>query len=241
MATPARSVQFRDVDSVVKMYENLKIPCFGIKQNGALNFKYTGESMEDGAAQLRAFIDMIMDNESAAIYTLAIYEEPEGRITEKTPADLSFNFRLRDQVMGSSGEMYTGMYGQLIGEVRTLKKKLEEMQKPDQEHRLGLIGEVMEMEAFQPILLAMGTKIADWVMSPGKTGELKRVSGVPTPPEAIDYPPVGSWAENVKVMSSLNRLSRKVEDVPDMLERLANLAEKSPGQFAMYLKILKRM
>jgi hypothetical protein len=244
MATPAKSVQFRDVDSIVKMYESMKVAAFGIKQNGALNFKYTGEDSSEGAQQLRAFLDMIVENESAAIYTLALYEEPEGRITEKTPADLSFNFRLQDQITGFvPGEMYSGVYGQLMGEIKSMKKELQDLKTAAPESKLGLIGEIMETEAFQPILMAVGNKLADWVLGPAKTGELKRVSGVPTPPEAVDYGPVtaDAWGNSAKAITALNRLQLKVQDLPDMLERLANLVEQKPAQFNIYLKMLQRM
>jgi hypothetical protein len=236
MATPSKSVQFRDTQSVVKMYENMKVPSFGIKQNGALNFKYQGDDLVEGSAQLCAYLEMLTENESAAIYTLAIYEEPEGRITEKTPVDLSWNFRLRSEVAGIPGEGYSGSYGQLLAEIRAMKKELADMKNAEPENKLGVIGEVMEMEAFQPILMAVGNKLADWLTGPEKVGELKRVSGVPG--VASQKP---DWRDNIQAENALDRLNEKVDNLPDVLEQLAKMAENKPTTFNMYLKLFRRM
>lgn len=239
--TPSKAVQFRDVDSIVKMYEQMDIPTFGIKQNQALNFKYQGSSVQDGANQLRSFLDMLADSESAAIYTLALYEDSPTKLTEKTPVDLSWNFRLRDTVTGYvPGEAYGGVYGQLMGEVKQLKAQILAMQNKEPESKLGMIGEIMEMEAVQPLLLAIGTRIADFVM-PAKP-ELKRVSGVPglqEKPAAIQSSK--PWREDSAVLDALDRLSVKVKELPELLQKLAIMAESNPGKFAIYLAMFKKM
>jgi hypothetical protein len=242
MATPVKSVQFRDADSIVQNYRNMEIPAFGIKQSGALNFKYQGNSMVDGAAQLSAYLGLLDDNESAAIYTLCLYEEPDGRITEKTPVDLSWNFRLRDQVSGfMPAEMYGGGFGQMIGEIRKLQKEWEDFKKKPaaEQNKLGVIGEVMEMEAFQPILMAIGTRIADLVMPATKVGELKRVSGIRDTSDEPAAPPI-PWQEDPRVPEAIQRLSKKEPDIGGLLCHLAEFAETKPTMFNMYVKIFRR-
>ena len=243
MATPVKSVQFRDAESIVKNYHNMGIPAWGIKQGGALNFKYQGESLDDGASQLRAYIELLNENESAAIYTLCLYEDPDGKITEKTPADLSWNFRLRDQVSGfMPSEMYGGGYGAMIGEIKALRKEMEEIKKgaAPEDHKLGIMGEIMEMEAFQPILMAVGTRLADLVLPAAKVGELKRVSGIPIQDEVASPPSAYNWINDPAVTNALSRLQVRVTDLGAMLSKLADLAEQKPGLFAMYLKMFVR-
>ncbi len=238
MATPSKAVQFRDVESVVTMYKSMDIPAFGIKQNTALNFKYQGNNIEEGAALLSGFLSMLQDSESAAIYTLALFEEPGPRITEKTPVDLSWNFRLRDQVAGyMPGEQYNGIYGQLMGEVKGLKAQLAALQAKEPESKLGVIGEIMEMEAVQPLLLAIGNRIADLVM-PTKP-ELKRVSGVPGIPETKEPP--APWRDNPLIIDALDRLNIQVKGLPALLQQLANLAESNPLKFGIYVAMFKKM
>jgi hypothetical protein len=241
MATPSKAVQFRDVDSVVKMYESMEIPAFGIKQNSALNFKYQGSNIQEGSAMLCGFLNMLQDSESAAIYTLALYEDPGTRITEKTPVDLSWNFRLRDQVTGyMPGEQYAGGYGQLLNEIKVLKTQLQQLQAKEPESKLGMIGEIMEMDAVQPLLMAIGNRIADWVV-PTKT-ELKRVSGIPGIPEdpAVKEPLV-PWRDNPAIIDAIERLNLCVKDLPALLQQLADMAEKSPAKFGLYVAMFKKM
>jgi hypothetical protein len=245
MATPVKSVQFRDADSIVAMYKSMQIPAFGVKQGSSLNWKYPRNdsvqpNIEDGAAELQGFLDLITDNQSAAIYTLCLYEEPGTRITDKTPVDLSWGFRLRDQVVGNvPGEMWGGGYGQLLGELRIMKKELEDLKKKpaDADNKLGLIGEIMEMEAVQPIMLAIGNVIADGVMKFAKVGELKRVSGIPGHQDE-PAPAAIAWQDDPRVVDALNRLSVKVPDVGGTLQKLAQLAERNAPLFQMYLKMI---
>jgi hypothetical protein len=249
MATPSKSVQCRDLDSVVSMYQSMKIPAFGIKQNGALNFKYTGEDLDEGARQLHGFLTLIAENESAAIYTLCLYEDPGRGVNERTPADLSFNFRLLDQPTGyMMGEAYRGGYAQIIGEIQQIKKELAARREQPEESKLGLIGEILELEPMQPLLMAIGSRLADFVMPAQKVGELKRVSGVPG--SAGEKPgPIASQSVcsgkgsclDPALLDAINRLSAKIADLPSVLQILANMAEQKPGKFAIYLSMIRKM
>lgn len=246
MATPSKSVQFHSVDSVVQMYENMKIPAFGIKQNSALNYKYEGEDLELGAAQLRSFLDMLEDSQSAAIYTLALYEDAD-KIRESTPVDLSWNFRFRDNVAGFAGlgEHYAGGFGQLLGEVRELKKQVTALQtKEEPQGSLGMIGEIMEIEALQPLLGAIGTRIADWVMGAGKpaaaeAADVARISGIPGVSDAPGM--AAPWRQDLVLCDALDRLSMRVRDLPAIMKRLADMADEKPGKFNVYLSMIRKM
>lgn len=246
MATPSKSVQCRDLDSVVNMYVSMKIPAFGIKQNGALNFKYAGDDLDEGSRQLHGFLTLIAENESAAIYTLCLYEDLAKGINERTPADLSFNFRLIEQPTGYMvGEAYRGGYAQLIGEIQAIKKELAARKEQPEENKLGLIGAIMEMDSMQPLLMAVGNRLADLVMPPQKVGELKRVSGIPgAAPETRSVDRQGCSNGCVlgpTVLDAIERLSMKVPDLPAILQILAEMAEQKPGKFAIYLTMIRKM
>jgi hypothetical protein len=247
MATPAKSVQARDAESVIEMYRNMEIPAFGIRQGGALPFKYAGESMEEGEQKLKWFLDKLEESGSAAIYTLAIYEHPEKGINEGSKADASINFRLQENVMGYlPGEVYQGSIGAVLGELKELKKTVADLQlkKPaEPEGSLGVIGEIMELEPMQPILMAVGTRIADWLMGTGaKTGELKRVSGIPGLESAMsDSQPGRPWQQDPAVLSALDRLGPLVPDLGGLLTKLADLAEEKPGLFNLYANMLRKL
>jgi hypothetical protein len=257
MATPAKSVQFRDIVSIVSTYKSMDIPCFAVKQGGAINWKYprkevTGnETVEIGAEELLGFLELIEETQSAAIYTLALYEDiPGSRITEKTPVDLSWNFRLQDipvSYMAGGHEMYSGGTGRLLDEFRKMGARLEQLEKSlgeKQENPLGMIGELMEYEPLQPIIMALGSKIADLLTSAsgGKVGELRRVSGVPTGyGNQADRADTEFDMNDPMIRNALFRLSKHLPDLPQALQQLAKLAEQKPAQFNFYVKMLKTM
>lgn len=86
-----RSVQFNHVENVINAYELRAVSAFSIYQGKQLLLKYEGESIEQGAALLNEFLPNLSG--SAAIYTLCIYEEFQGRINDKTPYHGSYNFK----------------------------------------------------------------------------------------------------------------------------------------------------
>jgi hypothetical protein len=243
MATPSKSVQIRNADTLCKMYERMKIPCWGIKQGAALNWKYEGEALEDGETELRAYLEMLEENETAAIYTLCLYQDPPGgRITDKTPADLSNNFRLLDnQGTVGSAEKYGGGYGALLAEIKELKKELNALKNQEPENKLGVLGDLMEYEAFQPIMMGLATRAADWIMGAGKVGELKRVSGIPGISEPTGKAYAGDWRSDGRISVSLDQLAARCEDLPQLMEQLAVFAVNKPGQFNLYKKMLMSM
>lgn len=245
MATPAKSVQIRDTATVCKVYEMMKIPAWAIKQGSTVNWKYQGDSLEDGKAELRSYCELLEENETAAIYTLCLYEDLEGKITDKTPADLSNNFRFIDTVAcGGPGDHYGGTYGTMLAEVKQLRKELQDLknQPPEEANKLGMIGELMEMEALQPIIMGVANKVADWIMSPAKgVGEMKRVSGVP--PGAIAGPSpafAGNWREEPRISAALDVLAGSLTDLPEVLEQLGRYAVNKPKQFSLYKQMLLR-
>lgn len=232
MATPAKSIQAIDAETIVSMYRNMGIPDFGIKQNQALNFKYTGGDLEEGAQKLAGYLQLLIDCETGAIYTLCVYEDPKKGINERTPVDLSFNFRLFDQPR-NYGSFDGAGYGQLLGEIGSLKKQLAELKQQPEESRLGLIGELMELEAMQPIMMAIGTRLADVIYPAAPAvGELKRVSGIPgLQPD----PPTTEWRQDPVLCGAIDRLLPHVPDLGKLLTRLADQAENKPAKFRAQL------
>ena len=94
----SKSVQFTTVENVVNAYEMRKIPAFAIYQQKQLLYKYEGADLEEGANLLNDFIEMLQN--SAGVYTLCIFEEFAGKISDKTPYHGSFNFRFQQNTAG---------------------------------------------------------------------------------------------------------------------------------------------
>ncbi len=217
---------------MINFYERQDIPAFGIKQRTMLCHKYEGDSMQDGKEELEWLCNAFIKQRSPAIYTLCLYRKWEGdEITDKTPCSLSNNFRLVDH-----GEMGAPGGGDLLTEVRALREEVRQLREEGVENKLGVIGEIMEMEAVQPLLMAVGTKIADWITGQGRVGELKRVSGIPGVPAAGM---TSDWRTDPVTVDALERLSKCVPDLPEVLKKLADMAETKPGKFKNYLSLFK--
>jgi len=93
-----RSVQFQNIESVIHAYGLRCVAAFSIYQGKQLLLKYEGTEIEEGAELLNQFLPMLSN--SAAIYTLCIYEEYAGKINDKTPYHGSYNFRFSENTGG---------------------------------------------------------------------------------------------------------------------------------------------
>lgn len=230
-------MQFRDAESVLEMYDNVKIIPFSIKQNGAVNHYYEEDDATEARQQLEWFINRLEQSGSEAIYTLCLYKNLKGDIDEKTPCNLSWNFRLHHQVIGSTPGSYNpGGYAAVLQELKEMKKEILALKSAAPANPLGIVGDIMEMEAVHPLMMAIGTKIADWVTGPTTVGELKRVSGIP------GIAPAGmttDWRTDPVLIDAMERLSRHAADLPNLLKRLADMAEQKPAKFKTYLAMFK--
>lgn len=239
MATPAKSVQAKDVETLVAIYKGMAIPAWSIKQGNALCYKYPGEDVTQGEQELRAYLQLLEDTESTAIYTLCQYEDPpDGKITDKTPCDLSNNFRLNHQAITyGSPDHYGGAMGQVFGELKKLREEVSALKnrEDDPPNKLGIIGDILENEALQPLVMGIAGKVADWLIPAKGVGELKRVSGVPGMPAATG---TFNWREDAKIGMAMDSLAECVKDLPDLLQQLAGYAKHKPVQFALYKKML---
>ncbi len=202
--------------------------------------------MEQGLAELRGFCQLIEENESAAIYKFCLYEDLQGnRINNKTPWDLSNNFRFKDSPSAyGSPEVYGGNYGAMLMELKEMRKELNALKNQEPaENELGMIGRIMENEALQPLIMGLVNKAADWIYSPAKgVGELKRVSGVPNAaePPSPSIEGVRNWREWPEITQAIDSLN-ELEDLPALLQQLAKFQKTKPLLFKTYKGILMKM
>ena len=172
----ASSVQFRDSESVLEAFRNLEIPSYALVHGSQIIFKYQDGDQEQAEELLAKWLDILKGNDSAAIYTLRIYEEIPGnaRITNKTPWHYSFNFRFLDQVMGMVPGSVPIAYGanglNLVKQFTDLQTQVKELQDrvielidekdEEQEEAKPKIGEVLLNQAL-PHLMPVLARIVD--------------------------------------------------------------------------------
>jgi len=83
-----KSVQFQTANHVVDAYLLRDVPAFSIYQGKQLLIKYEGSDINEGASLLGNFLEMLQN--SAAIYTLCVYEDFTGRINDKTAYHVNY-------------------------------------------------------------------------------------------------------------------------------------------------------
>jgi hypothetical protein len=254
MPTLSKSVHFRGEEQVIEAYKNRGVPAFALWQDKQFLFKYEGNKLDEGEALLSTWIEMLVTNQSSAIYTVCVYEDlkPGQKIKDKTPYDGSFNFRLFDNPSGYLPPQQFQQYQQQGGNVKVLLDKMNAQQSEierlkmiieegaagdEEEDSLGMVGKILEHPvlgpALQPLIQRLGGSIADLIV--GKGGEpgeqqqtqMRRISGI----EISDQ----------QLSDAIEKLQQYVEDLPAVLEKLALIAEKQPKQFAFYKQMLFAM
>lgn len=251
--------QFRGIDAVIEAYENANIPAFAVCYAKDINLRYMGDSVEEGAELLRAWMQKVQDFGSNAIYQLRLYEDLNGKsIRSNTASDMAFKFVLNerdqsylpaiangDKVTNSDLIKILGELADLKAENAVLKIKLDQLEdeeepETDQEQAQRVngvpavqpsIGQVL-IEKLAPALTVIGERLVDIIIpqpTPGK------VSGIVIETGNID--------EEKMIEQSIRRLRNAIPDNPGVatvLMKLANLAESEPTTFQFYLGILMK-
>ncbi len=232
MATPVKSIQFKRPQDIVDCYVEEGIPVFAIKYNDQINFRYIGDSPEEGKEKLEKALHYLKSNESAAIYTLCVYEDLPGGVLDKgTKPSLECNFRFADNTVGFVNNEQGG-YSNLLGEIKAMRTELNELKEGGTPNKLGMVGEILEMESLQPIVMGIAQLIADKIY-PAKVGEVARISGLPGMIEENK----ADWMADEALCNAVTRLNIVVPDLATHLTKLAGIAEKNPKKFTNYLKM----
>src|SRR4029077_3447364 len=246
MATPVKSIQAKDPDSVIEFYTNRNVPAFSIRQGNQLIYSYEGDNMEDVANELREFIEQfVLRPRSAAIYTLCVHTGLKGgTISNKTEYNGSINFRMFDyndlygsgNGNGNNNNNYQtpaiprdleSKINAMNGALVDLQKKMNQpaAEKPE-ESKLGLIGEIFD----HPLGFAIGRAIIERVL-PGAKGP--EPGGV-----AINGP--GTVEETHQQLNdALVTLIQADQNFPIYIIKLAELAKKDPQKLAGFVNMVK--
>ena len=240
-----RSVQFTTADQVLAAYKSRAVPDFTIYQDKQYLFKYDGADLEAGEDYLSELLAHLCN--SAAIYTLKVYEDGHDKINDKTAHDGSFNFRFQEvPVYSTPGHGAINGIGKISEEIALLRSELQELRESGNEGErndddngvMGMVNQVLSHPAIMPLIPVLVNKLfADKpaapavpaVAGPGMSvGQLNRVSGLPA-------------ADKKRIDQALTILSDQVADLPAVLEKLAWLSQNNKPMFDMALNMLHGM
>src|SRR5882724_1017337 len=185
-----KSVQARNVDAVIDYYNARGNAAFGIVQGQQMIIQYNGADISEGEQILQQALTLIEESGETSVYSLFIYDldEPgKTKINNKTPYNSSINFRLYDvndpgaptrrNLSAKVGNVQVNQNGQtievnnvnreLLEEIKAMRLELNAMKKEaedkENESSLGVIGEIMEHPAIEPIVPALINRVLDWI------------------------------------------------------------------------------
>lgn len=233
------SIQFRGKAAVIEAFENVDAKAFTIWQGKQYLFKGMGEE------ELEAFLNMLEQNSMNCIYTVKVYEDIADKkaIKSNTPDDGSFNFRLNADEQLITNNQYAASYNrnELISKIGALENKFdtvmakleEEPEEDEQPNRLGIIGDIIAHPAIAPIIPQLAAMLMGMAQRQGQNFQQPRVmqpGTVGNIPSTNNSPMLNDAIERLKLADS---------KLAEHLLKLANLAEKDPGTFAMFLQTLE--
>jgi hypothetical protein len=241
------AVQFTNKDDVLEAYRRMKVGPWAIWCGKELNFSCSDKSASQCEAELTEYLEMLDRNEIPVYYALRVYRglKNDEQITSKTPYDNSFGFRLTESAAGYrraatgdsglGGMTIAGLRKQwdneqaLINEIKAMRLELEELKNPDDDdddYGLGKIGRILQHPVVGPMAQQMIGAL---------TGMLKRNS------PAGQIAGIGEQAEQEKIQAAMQILTDCIPDFPDILGKLALMAQKNPGQLKQYCDLLRQM
>jgi hypothetical protein len=248
-------VMFKGIPAALQAYTNMDIPAWSLWCGSQLNFSYNGTSMADGAGQLQQYLEMI-DQDSKATFSLKLHNELKKgeKITGKTPYHASFSFKLQDQAYPSDRAL---MYGraqqdeitQLKNQMAILTERLAERDQEEEPADQGGIGGVLNgilaMPEIQQAIAARIIGLVDKFLPPATDPQppphLPEPDAYPMRPAKISGVPREVMAADQveQINRALQILARYDDHLGDHLEKLADIAQRSPTKFKMLLNLLK--
>lgn len=254
----ARAISFRGVDATVEAYELNRIGPWAVLSQGKILCSSTDvadEDMEEGAAQLECFLEMMKKHGSQAVYELQVYKLGQGNvdINSKTPFSRAIPFSLfenTEQGVSNGDNRVIQLLTAMDTRMKVLEEKLAASEVGEQEDEgqddgtvMGKIGSMamglLERPDVQQAIALAGINLVKKFAPNMRTvagtqeGEGRRVAGVETAyVNLLDQDQVN------KVHAAITRLSARDEKLGDHLGKLADIAENNPGKYSMALNFL---
>jgi hypothetical protein len=243
-----KSVQFRGIKSAVNAYENMAVPAWGLFQGTQFLKKYDGDNLEEGKAELLAYLNM-MDLRSADMntYTLCIYDNVKEKITSGTKYDASFNFRLADNIEDyQQNKIAGGLEQRLAG----LEKNVATLIEPDEPEPLTAkekmweaVGKILEHPQVQNAIaikvLAIVDGLGDAVGSIFKKNPLAQVAAIGSTSHSAEA--TDTVQENARLQEAVNILVTVDPQLGTNLLKLAGIAKADPAKYNLLISMLKGM
>jgi len=233
-----KSVQFKNIEDIITAYNSRGVPAFAIFQDKQFLFKYEGNDIDEGSNELQTMCNAL--RQSAAIYTLAVYETIPGRITNTTEYDGSFNFRFQDNT--ESYNQGSQMLRELNNKFDQVNKRLDELSQENESEPepelsgldkiAGVLGHPVVQQFLPAIIQMLGIKLIPDQQQPTPAAAIAGVK------QAVQQP-VNDFDISDELYQALCKMMIAKPDVEKSLIELGNLAENNPGKFCSLFQYMK--
>lgn len=247
----SQGVQFRGVEAVMAVYDNLKIIAWSITYGKLINMKFVGSNWSEAREALKIFLEQLENSETSSVYTLNLYEDlPKGeKIRISTEPDYSFNFILQ------ANSDPRGLYGGRNTQINTLLDKVTKLEaqlaiREDDDEPDNSIGAILGS-----IFDFKDPEVVNWIRSKAIGIADKLFAGVSLPATHTNVIPMNTQSAKIgaitaedpvlvneeqqkKMQHAMEILARVDPNLGDNLMKLAMIAQNDPGKYTVMSKML---
>jgi len=228
----AQLVQFTGITKVIEAFQNRECRAWSVWSGRQLLFTCVGINSQDAALELQTLLESL-DRTGNGIYTLKVYEDLKKaeKITEKTPAHGSFNYRLSEYDQESTNwyKQFQQENKELKAELQTLKEELDAGPEDEEKNALGYIEMFLEDPAKLPLIVQSIQSVLNMFTTQTKmTGQ--QITPAPITISGISGPD--------PLQSAIEVLKAKDPNLTRHLQKLAQIATNDPEGFKYLLTVI---
>lgn len=243
----ASAVQFRGIENVLAAYKANRVGPFAILNGKQILFSSEdvgNDDVEDGADELKGFLEMMKGGGSEAKYTLQTYRLKDGKdVDSSTPYFRSFNFTLFGvEELTPYAERQQSVVRQYDDRLARLEKLLleqaevDELEEDEEEEEGGIVGVLNGLVEIPEVRNAIGMAAIGLVSKivPMQQNKNQKIAG-------SDGAQPGSVLDQEQLelaQQAINILASKDAKLGDHLMKIAQVAQNDPAKYRLFAQML---
>jgi len=248
---------YNGIQDIMNSFDrNAETPYYSVWAGRDMIFSYNGDDLEQGRNHLLENLVACEQNEHTDILKIKFHPRKEKTfITDKTPAIATLFVRVcdinnnRGQIMPMNNnyqnpqittllekqnEIISGLHNRMsLLEFKDDEPEYSENNTSETENLIGRIEGLLNNPIVNLLLGIFGPKLVDLLKPVDNTNKVTTLAGINN-----DQNIVLDKNDELLMNDSLSKLDKYVENLPLVLSKLADYAEKNNDQFNMLIKML---